>query len=52
MMHLIAGCVMGFHGILPKEHSLTFYELPWGLYKGTTTNMQGQSDIVTHKTNI
>ena len=30
----------------------TFYELPWGLYKGMPTNTQGQSDIVIHKTNI
>jgi hypothetical protein len=52
MMDLVAGCVMGFHGILPKEYSGTFYELPWGLYKGMTTKTQGQSDIVTHKTNI
>jgi len=21
-----------FHGILPKEYSGTFYEVPWGLY--------------------
>jgi hypothetical protein len=38
--------------VLPKEYSDTFYEVPWGLYKEMSTNTQGQSDIVTHKTNI
>ena len=46
MMHL------RFHGILPKEYSVTFYEVPWGLYKEMSTNTQGQSDIGNHKTNI
>ncbi len=41
-----------FHGILPKEHSGIFYKLPKGLYKGMSTNTQGQSDIVIHKTSI
>ncbi len=41
-----------FHGILPKEYSGTFYEVPWGLYKEMSTNTLGQSDIVTHKTSI
>ncbi len=41
-----------FHGILPEEHSGTFYELPWGLHKGMFTDAQGQSDIVIYKTNI
>ena len=45
-------CHGRFHGILPKEYSGTFYGLPWGLYKEMSTNTQGQSDIVTHKTNI
>jgi hypothetical protein len=41
-----------FHGILPKEYSGTFYEVPWGLFKEMFTNTQGQSDIATHPTNI
>ena len=45
-------CHGRFHGILPKEYSGTFHELPWGLYKGMSTNKQGQSDIITHKTSI
>ncbi len=45
-------CHGRFHIILPKEHSRTFCEFPWGLYKGMPTNTQVQSDIVTHKTNI
>jgi hypothetical protein len=45
-------CHGRFHGILPKEYSATFYELPWGLYKEMPTNTQGQSDIVIHQTNI
>ena len=52
MMDLVAGCVMGFHGILPKEYSGTFYELQWGLHKEMSTNTQGQPDIVIHQTNI
>jgi hypothetical protein len=41
-MNLVAECVIGrFHGILSKEYSGTFYEIPWG-----------QSDIAIHKTNI
>jgi hypothetical protein len=45
-------CHGRFHGSLPKEYSGTFHGLPWGLYKEMPTNTQGQSDIVTHKTNI
>ncbi len=45
-------CHARFHGILPKEYSGTFYEVPWGLYQEMFTNTQGQSDIVTHQTNI
>ncbi len=45
-------CHGRFHGIRPKEHSGTFYELPWGLYKEMSTKTQGQSDIVIHNTNI
>jgi hypothetical protein len=45
-------CHGRFHGILPKEYSETFYELPWGLYKDMPTNTWGQSDIVSHQTNI
>jgi len=41
-----------FHGILLKEHSGTFYELPWGLYEEMSTNTLGQSGISTHKTEI
>jgi hypothetical protein len=41
-----------FSGILPKEYSGAFYELPWGLYKEMSTNIRGQSDIVIHSTNI
>jgi hypothetical protein len=41
-------CHGRFHGILIKEYS----ELPWGLYKENPTNIRGQSDIVTHSTNI
>ncbi len=40
-------CHRRFHGILPKEHSGTFYEVPWGPFKEMFTNTQGQSDIVT-----
>jgi hypothetical protein len=42
----------GFHDVLPKEHPRAFYDVPWGLYKGMATNNLGQSDIVTHTTNI
>jgi hypothetical protein len=52
MMNLVAGCRRRFHGILPKEYSRTFHELPWGLYKETPINTTGQSDIVIHSTNI
>jgi len=45
-------CHGRFQGILPREHSGTFYEVPWGLFKKMPTNAQGQSDIVTHPTNI
>jgi hypothetical protein len=45
-------CHGRYHCILPKEYSGTLYEVPWGLYKEMSTNTQGQSDIVTHKTNI
>jgi hypothetical protein len=39
------------------EGSITFcqknvLEVPWGLFKEMHTNTQGQSDIVTQKTNI
>ncbi len=39
------------------EGSITFcqknvQEVPWGLFKEMHTNTQGQSDIVTHQTNI
>jgi len=44
-------CQGGFHSILQKR-SGTFYELPWGLYKEMPTNAWGQSDIVSHQTNI
>ncbi len=37
-------CHGRFHGILPKEYSGKFYELPWGLHKEMSTNTQGQSD--------
>jgi hypothetical protein len=50
-MKLVSGCVM-FRSILPKEYSKIFYELPWGLHKEMPTNIMGQSDIVTHSTNI
>ncbi len=45
-------CHGRFHSILPKEYPGTFWELPWGLYKEMPTNTQGQSDIVSHQTNI
>jgi hypothetical protein len=45
-------CHGRFRGILPKEYAGTFYEVPWGLFKETFTSTQGQSDIVTHKSNI
>jgi hypothetical protein len=45
-------CHGRFHGVLPKEHPWDFYDVPWGLYKEMSTNNHGQSDIVTHTTNI
>ncbi len=45
-------CHGRFHGVLPKEHPGAFYDVPWGLYKEMPTNNHGQSDIVTHSTNI
>jgi hypothetical protein len=45
-------CHRRFHGILPKEHSETLYEAPWGLFKEMSTNTRGQSDIVTYPNNI
>jgi hypothetical protein len=45
-------CHGRFHGILPKEHPGTFYEVPRGLYKGMSSNTHGQSDMITHPTNI
>jgi hypothetical protein len=45
-------CHGRFHDVLPKEHPGAFYDVPWGLYKGMSTNNHGQSDIVTHSTNI
>jgi hypothetical protein len=39
-------CHGKFHDILPKEHPGAFYDVPWGLYKGMSTNNYGQSDIV------
>ncbi len=45
-------CHERFNGILPKEYSGTFYEVPRGLSKAMPTNTQGQSDIVSHQTNI
>jgi len=45
-------CHGRFNGILPKEYSGPFYEVPWGLFKEMFTNTQGQSDIVTNPTNI
>jgi hypothetical protein len=47
----VSGCVM-FPSILPKEYSKIYHELPWGLHKEMPTNIMGQSDIVTHSTNI
>ncbi len=41
-----------FHGVLPKEHPGALYGVPWGLYKMMPTNNHGQSDILTHRTNI
>ena len=41
-----------FHGVLPKVHPGAFYDVPWGLYKELATNNHGQSDIVSHQTNI
>jgi hypothetical protein len=43
-------CHGRLRGILPKEYSGTFHELPWGLYKEMPTNIRGQSDIVTPST--
>jgi hypothetical protein len=40
------------HGILTKEYSGTLYEVPSGLFKDMFTNTQGQSDIITHPTDI
>ncbi len=52
-MHVVVWMCHGkFHDILPKEYYGTFYEVPWGLFKEMITNTQGQSDIVTHQTNI
>ncbi len=45
-------CHGGFHDVLPKEHPGAFYDVPWGLYKEMPTNNHGQSDIVTHTSNI
>ncbi len=45
-------CHGRFNDILPKEHPGAFYDVPWGLYKGMSTDNHGQSDIVTHTTNI
>jgi hypothetical protein len=42
----------GFHDVLPKEHPGTVCDVPWGIYKGMSTNNHGQSYIVTHTTNI
>ncbi len=41
MLHLVAGCIMEFHGILPKEYSGTFYEVSWGLFKEMFADTQG-----------
>jgi len=35
-----------------KEYPGTYFEVPWGLYKEMFTNTWGQSDIVTHSTNV
>jgi hypothetical protein len=52
-MNLLAKVCHGrFHDILPKEYSGTFPELLWGLEKEMHNNNRGQSDIVTHTTNI
>jgi hypothetical protein len=52
-MHLVVWvCHGGFHDILHKEYSGTFYEVPWGLFKEMITNTHGRSDIVTYQTNI
>ncbi len=45
-------CHGRFHGILPKEYPGTFDELPQGLYKEMPNKTQGQSDILSHQTNI
>jgi hypothetical protein len=45
-------CLGRFHDVLPKEHPGAFYDVPWGLYKEMPTNNHGQSDIVSHPTNI
>ncbi len=42
----------GFHDVLPKEHPEAFHDAPRGLYKEMSTNNHGQSDVVTHTTNI
>ncbi len=51
-----ASCMLGVSLKVPwysaKRTSWGIYEVPWGLYKGMSTNTQGQSDIVTHTTNI
>jgi hypothetical protein len=41
-----------FHDFLQKEHPWAFYDVQWGLYKEMPTNNHGQSDIVSHTTNI
>jgi hypothetical protein len=45
-------CHGRFQDVLPKEHPGTFCDVPWGLYKEMPTNKHGQSDIVSHTTNI
>jgi hypothetical protein len=46
-MHLVVWVCLGrFPDILPKEYSVTFFEVPWGLFKEMLTNTQGQPDIV------
>ncbi len=45
-------CHGSFLGVLPKEHPGAYYDVPWGLYKEMLTNIHGQSDVVTHTTNI
>jgi len=51
-MHFVAGCVVEGSMVFCQKNNLEHSEVPWGFIKELFTNTQGQSDIVTHKTNF